>query len=65
MPKDDPELLGAQLADALKLIMPGLATYAKLSRQYFMELKEQDFDDKDALYLTSKFVESIIFGKSK
>lgn len=62
---DDPELLGAELADALKLITPGLPTYAKLSRQYFMELKKQEFDDKDALYLTSKFIEGIIFGKNK
>ena len=65
MADDDPELVGAQLSDALRRLMPGLPAYAKLSRQYYTELKGQEFGEKEALYLTAKFIETIIFGKNK
>ena len=65
MAKDDPELAAAQLADALKQTIPSLPAFAELSRAYFKELKKQEFEDKEALYLSAKFVESIIFGKNK
>jgi hypothetical protein len=62
---DDPELVGARLADALKQLAPSLPVYAKLSRDYYNELVGQGFDQKDALFLTAKFIETIIFGKHK
>jgi hypothetical protein len=65
MPKDDPELVGAQLADAVRQLSPTLPAFAKLSREYFGQLKGEGFDDKEALYLSAKFIESIIFGKNK
>ena len=65
MPKEDPELVGARLADAVKLLTPELPAYAGLSRQYFMELKAQGFKDVESLYLTSKFIETVIFGKNR
>ncbi len=65
MPKDDPELLNAEFADAIKQLLPSLPGFAQLSREYFKELKDKEFEEKEALYLTAKFIESMIFGKNK
>ncbi len=63
--KEDPELDGAQLMDAIKAIVPSLPGYANLSREYFKQLKSEGFEKKEALYLTAKFTESLIFGHGK
>ncbi len=65
MEDQDPELMGAEIADAIQTMIPSLPAFAEFSREYFKKLKEQKFETKEALYLTAKFIESMICSGNK